>query len=115
MATVTSAIRHADELRPNVISDEHKAAWLHRLDMVVAEHMQEEAPKDTWPVDRELLMPAPHDNIYELYLALMIDFAQQDFKLYSVDQTVYDAALSDAFAWWRRNNTPKVNAGGAKL
>lgn len=115
MATVTSAIRQADELRPNVLSDEHKAVWLHQLDSTLSEYMQAEAPENTWPADRELLMPAPYDNIYELYLAVMIDFAQQDFKLYSVDQTVYEAALAEARAWWRRGHIPKVNTGGAML
>ena len=30
--TVRQAILQADELRPNAISEEHKARWLHQLD-----------------------------------------------------------------------------------
>ena len=112
---VLQAIKRADELRPNGLSDELKAGWLHQLDGRVAEIMQADVPLDTWPNDRELLMPYPYDNIYELWLACMIDHAQQDMQLYNIDQIMFNSAMDDARAWWRRNNRPKTRWGGVMI
>lgn len=112
---VKKAILQADELRPNAISEEHKTLWLHQLDGRLAEAMDREAPENLWPEDWELLMPHPYDNLYELYLCSMIDFANLDLDQYATDQAMYDTAYSQALAWWRRHHLPKTTEGGARV
>lgn len=107
---IKKCIAMADELRPNTIPDETKAGYLYKLEAEIAEMMGEEVPENTWPEDREMLMPAPHDDIYHLYLCAMIDSANQETNLYANDMQMANAAIKDAKAWWRRRNDPKSRA-----
>ena len=102
--TVKEAMKRADALRMNTVSDEQKAAWVSDLDGQLAEMFGIEPPVNNWPEeDRVLLMPSPHEEIYQLYLICKIDYYNQEMKLY-VDQ--YNAALAEAQAWYRRHHRP---------
>lgn len=105
---IKDAISAADEMRPNAISEKIKAKWVQDLNAQLAETMGIEPPIPVeWPEDGpELLMPAPHDEIYQLYLMARIDYSQEDMELYQMDSAMSDKAISDARAWWRRNNRP---------
>jgi len=103
------AITRADGLRMNAIGDEQKYAWLYELDGKLAETIGAELPVNPFPNDGELLMPEPCDNIYELYLVAMIDYYNQETTLYANDMIVFNNALDEAKAWWRRNNRPAKN------
>lgn len=105
--TLKNAIRKADEIRPNAISDELKAGWIFEVEGQIAEMMGKTCPANTFPRETELLMPAPYDNIYYLYAAAMIDHAQQDSEMYYNDMTMFNAALTSAKSWYIRHNTPK--------
>ena len=112
----SDAIRSADKLRPNTLDDTDKARFIEGLDMLVADMMANskssgvqpsEIASRTWPeTDRDLLLPAPHDETYVLYLVAKIDFYNQDSDLYANDMQMYESAWRDAQAWWRRNNAP---------
>jgi hypothetical protein len=107
---VRAAITRANALRPNTLSEEQKYAWLYELDGKLSEDMElEEVPENPFPADAELLMPYPCDNIYELYLVAMIDFYNQESALYQNDMGMFNAALSEAKAWWIRHNRPTLN------
>ena len=113
--TINEAIANADALRPNTISNEQKAAWVMDLDGQLAEMMAVPAPERNWPEeDAELLIPAPYEEIYQLYLIGKIDFYNQDMNLYANDTEAYEAALREARAWWRRNHRP-VSYGGWRV
>lgn len=105
------AISRADALRMNTISEEQKAAWLSDLDGQLAEMFGIEAPKNRFPEDFPLLMPAPHEEIYQLYLICKIDYYNQEMALYANDLAVYTQALSEARAWYRRNHKPNESTG----
>ena len=101
------AIKRADALRMNTVSDEQKAAWASDLDGQLAEMFGIEPPVNNWPDDRELLMPSPHEEIYQLYLICKIDYYNQEMNLYANDLAVYNAALAEAQAWYRRKHRPR--------
>lgn len=103
---LNKAISIANMLRPNDIADEKKAEWVMEVERGIAEMMCVEAPVNLYPEDMELLMPTPYDNIYELYLCAMIDFANQEGTLYQNDFMMYNSALAEAKAWYRRHNVP---------
>lgn len=105
------AIIEADGLRPNDIPDSVKAGWLTSLEGEFAEMMEVEIPKNTFPEDRELLMPPPHDGLYPLYLAAMIDSANEETSLYANDMELANEAIGRAKACFRRHNRPKPAAG----
>lgn len=103
---INEAIRRANLLRGNTISDEQKYAWVNDLDGQIAEMMGKDAPASVFPEDRELLMPAPYEEVYQLYLVSKIDFYNNEIEMYANELTVYEAAINEAKAWWRRNNRP---------
>jgi hypothetical protein len=105
---VSEAIAQANDLRDNTLTDAQKAAWLYNLDGEVSEIVGQDAPVNSWPeTDAELLMPAPHDDIYPLYLVAMIDYYNQESTLYLNDMQVFNTAMNTARAWWRRTHKPE--------
>lgn len=105
----SEAIDRANELRPNAILDARKAEWLYFYDAENAEIMGQTQERLNWPdTDPDLMMPAPYDYIYPLYLMAMIDNAQEESDLYMNDMTIANQALMEARAAWRRNHrTPR--------
>ncbi len=103
---IKEAIRRANNLRANTIEDEQKYAWASDLDGQIAEMMGRDAPVSDFPDDRELLMPPPYEEIYQLYLVAKIDYYNNEIDLYTNDLMVYEEALAEAKAWWRRSNKP---------
>lgn len=63
---------------------------------------------------RELLLPAPYDRVYVLYLCSQIDYYNNETALYGNDKAVYDEAMSEAMAWWRRQHCPD-NTGNVQV
>lgn len=113
--TVTDTISQADELRLNTISDEQKAAWVMGLDQQIGERIDMDAYVHSWPAgDGELLLPAPYDRVYVLYLCSQIDYYNNETALYGNDKAVYDEAMSEAMAWWRRQHCPD-NTGNVQV
>ena len=104
--TIFEAITRANTLRANTLGDAQKYAWLNDLDGQIAEMMGLDAPASTFPDDRELLMPPPHEEIYQLYLVAKIDYYNNEIDMYTNDLMVYGEMLAEAKAWWRRNNKP---------
>lgn len=103
---VSDAIKRADALRMNTITEEQKAAWVCELDGQLAELMDVPPQENIWPKEQTLLMPAPYEDIYVLYLIGKIDLYNQEGVLYANDMTLYNAALAEAMAWWRRKHRP---------
>lgn len=64
--------------------------------------------------DGELLLPAPYDRVYVLYLCSQIDYYNNETALYGNDKAVYDEAMSEAMAWWRRQHCPD-NTGNVQV
>lgn len=105
---VSEAMARADGLRLNAVPEAQKAAWVYELDGQLAEMMGERPGENRWPeVDAELRMPRPHEEIYPLYLICKIDYYNQEMGLYANDMAVYNAAMAEAQAWWRRNHRPE--------
>lgn len=103
----SEAIANANKLRLNTLDDEQKAHWLHELDCDIAKMQGVPMPAFVWPTENaELLMPAPHEDIYVLYLVAKIDFYDQESGLYANDMAIFNAAYDDARAFWRRNHAP---------
>lgn len=157
----TDAIKQADELRPNTLSDERKAAWVEGLELDVeammldvrglAEAVRNYArgiydkrmlaclvergtitpadyrgitgipdTEDIMPTERggtypaedwQLLLPAPHDEAYVLYLVSKIDYYAQEPDNYANDKAMFSSKWSEAQAWWRRENRPRSTCG----
>ena len=105
--TIAQAIERADVIRPNAVPIDIKTGWVASLDGEFAEMMKvEDYTEPDYSTD-ELLMDYPRKDVYVFYLCAMIDFAQEEFDLYQDDMAMAIQAISEAKAWWRRNNCPE--------
>ena len=93
--TANKAIEIVDSLRPNAYSEEQKFKWINKIEGMVqhlviqADHIEEYSyPED---MDRELLVPAPYDDVYELYLGAMIDYYNREYGNYNNSVMMFES------------------------
>lgn len=110
MATINKVIQSAMKLHPDSFPDSVKSRWISELDgKIMAETMYREDfkgyryPEDA---DKELVVKAPYDNIYELYIIAMSDFYSGEFESYSASAIMFEQAYSEFRKNYLRNNMP---------
>ena len=114
---IVDAINRTDSLKHNTYSQNDKVAWLSELDWDVKRNIidghegDEEVTftgyNDLTDLQTELLMPAPYDKAYLLYLEAQIDYYNGEYDKYNnaLDQfhAVCDAFRND----YNRTHMPK--------
>ena len=112
MATMNKVIEKMDRLKPNVFTDMDKCGWINTLEGLVArEVLDEDIPAYELPRDgdRELLIPHPFEDIYELWVGSMIDFYNREYDGYNNLALVFRDRYEQYKAWYiRRNQTGKA-------
>ena len=108
--TVNMAIANAQELYPDTFSDSLKARWISELDGKISretlhknDFMPYDFPKDG---DRELLVKAPYDNIYELYIIAMSQFHSGEIGSYGTTAAIFGRSYEEFRKDYIRNNIP---------
>lgn len=106
--TPNKAIEIIDRLKPNIYTDEDKLRWINELDgMVQRLVMQKDKitqysyPED---MDRELLIPAPYDDSYTLFLEAKIDYYNREYGNYNNSATMFEAQFSEYKKDYIRHN-----------
>ena len=123
--TPNKAIEVTDRLKPNSYSDEDKLRWINELDGMVKnlvfqwdgkyiaeletqrrsgeitkkkynelidKTMPYDYPED---LDKELLIPAPFENLYSLYLEAKIDYHNREYANYNNSAMVFESQFSE--------------------
>ena len=110
---IKDALRAADDIRPNPYLPATKLAWLAELDGKVALDVMltdiSEAQHFNYTerdMDTELLVQFPHDRMYVLYLAAMMDYAADEMKKYENDMKLFNAAWGEFVRWFARTYEP---------
>lgn len=96
----------------------HHEPWLiHPLlheDVHVHDHERPEPPEEFQPYDphgdlteQTLLVQFPYDKVYQHYLAMQIDVANQEIDKYNNDSQLYQLALQEWSDWYTRTHFPK--------
>ena len=106
--TVLQAITRADLDRPNEVPAERKLQWLSTLDGRIDRELFQRfdgAPPafsgygpDTDINHTELLVQAPYDEIYPLFLIMRIDLENNEIDRFNNDAKLFDEAFK-RFAW----------------
>ena len=113
---VIEAIQKVDALKPNNYSPEDKIKWLSTLDGIIKNEIidtHEGANNvvfngyDTSSVEKELIVPAPYDDIYIKWLEAQIDYNNGEIGKYSNSMTMYNSAYSAFERHYNRRNMPK--------
>jgi hypothetical protein len=101
---MNSVIEHIDSIKPNVYSEDDKYRWIARVDgMISAEVHQDEKPityNIPGDADKELLVPAPYDDIYELFVSAQIDFFNREYDNYNNCVIAFSERLSQYKNWY---------------
>lgn len=110
MATMNEVIERVDAVKPNVYPEESKWQWMATLDGVVSLEVLEQEDPVVYDLpadgDKELLIPAPFDDVYDLYVASMIDFYNKEYNHYNNTVLMFKERLDQYKAWYIRNNNP---------
>lgn len=108
--TINTVIEQTLKLHPDSISDSIKCRWLSELDgKIIRETMHKndftpyKFPEDG---ERELVVKAPYDNLYELYLIAMSDFFSGEMANYSASAVLFEQAYQEFRKNYIRNNMP---------
>ena len=110
MSSVNSVIEKAAMLHPDTFPDSIKCRWLSELDgKIMRETMlRNDFKAYSYPEDGEttLLVKAPYDNIYELYLVAMSSFFSGEMATYSSAAILFEQAYGEFRRNFLRNNLP---------
>ena len=108
--TINSVIEQAQRLHPDTFPDSIKCRWLSELDgKIMRETMHRgdflpySFPDDG---DKDLVVKAPYDNLYELYIIAMSDFFSGEMANYSQSAVLFEQAYSEFRKNYIRNNMP---------
>lgn len=116
--TPNKAIERVNSVSPDAYSDENKLQWISELDGMVRRlvYQTQEAAPYRYPedMDTELLVPAPFDGVYELYIMSKVDFHNQEWGKYNNSATVFHSLFDDFKKAYIRENMPKA-VGHIKL
>ena len=98
--TPNKAIEKVDRLKPNSYSDEDKLGWINELDGMVQRlvfQQEEDVTQYVYPddLDKELLIPAPYDDAYALFLEAKIDYYNREYGNYNNSAMMFEAQFSE--------------------
>ena len=115
--TIIEAINQIDSLKPNTYSQTDKVRWLSALDGKVKTQIIDthEGAVDTafngyneeTPLDTELLIPYPYDEVYTLWLEAQIDYADNEYRRYNNSMAMFNTTYSAYARYYNRNYMPK--------
>lgn len=114
--TIIEAINKIDALKPNNYTQNDKIVWLSLLDGVIAKEIIDAHEKDdssgfngydnTTPLDTELIVCAPYDDLYIKWLEAQIDYCNGEYGKYANSSLMYNAAYTSFERYYNRNNMP---------
>jgi hypothetical protein len=109
--TPNKAIEQVDAKRPNVYSEEDKFTWISEVDGMVRRLVFQEVAAEPYKYpedgDRELLIPAPFDNVYALYVEAMMDYYNREFQNYNNSAQMFSIRFEEYKKAYIRENMPK--------
>lgn len=114
--TIIEAINRIDAVNPNNYTQPEKVAWLSTLDGVIKKeivdtHEGSEAVtfsgyNDETPLDTELIVPAPYDEVYLFWLQSKIDYWNGDMGKYNNSIMMYNQAYENFEKAYNREHKP---------
>ena len=117
--TLFEAISQVNNLKPNTYSHTDKVLWLSTLDGIIktqiidthegAEQVEFNGYDEDTDLSTELLVPAPYDSVYVLWLSAQIDFANGEYDRYNNGVLAYNDAYTAYANHYNRTHMPKGN------
>ena len=115
---IIEAINRIDALKHNTYTQADKVRWLSTLDSMVKDHVidtHEGAEDviftgydDSTDLQTELLMPAPYDEAYLLWMESKIDYHNGEYGKYNNAVEAFTTFYDGYKAYYNRNHMPKA-------
>lgn len=97
--TPNKVIETVDRLKPNSYSEEDKLGWINELDGMVQRLViqSDNVTEYSYPedMDKELLIPAPFDGVYALFLEAKIDYYNREYANYNNSAMMFETQYSE--------------------
>lgn len=114
--TILEAINRIDAIKPNGYGQPDKIRWLSTLDGIIkreiidthegADGVSFEGYTENTILTKELLVPAPYDEIYLRYLETQIDYANGEYGKYNNSMSMYNTAYTAYANYYNRTHMP---------
>lgn len=114
--TIIEAINQIDAIKPNTFEQLEKVKWLSVLDGMVkreiidthegADSVVFEGYSEETPLETELLIPAPYDEVYLRWLEARIDHANNEYGKYNNSSVMFNNAYMEYWRYYNRNHLP---------
>lgn len=114
--TIGEALQKIDTLKQNTYTPTEKISWLSNLDHIVKleifdlyeGHSEEpfEPYDENTPLTKELMIPAPYDDVYLYWLESRIDYYNAEYAKYNNSITSFNNAYATFSRYYNRNYMP---------
>lgn len=115
--TIIEAINRLDAAKPNAYTQSEKIAWLSELDGLIKNNIIDthegdeevvfEGYTDDTPLDVELLVGSPYENIYVHWLESKIDYTNGEYVKYNNSITRYNDMYQAFSNHYNKTHMPK--------
>lgn len=114
--TANKVIERVDALRPNPYSEEQKLGWINNLEEMVQRLVvqSDEISTLSYPedMDKELIISAPFDNLYQMYLESMIDYYNREYGNYNNSVVMFETRFAEYKKAYIRGNSVTASGHG---
>ena len=112
---IIEAINRIDSLKHNTYSQNDKVAWLSELDSMVKVEIIDTHDgdvtftgyDDSTDTQTELLIPAPYDKAYLLWMEAQIDYHNGEYDKYNNAMDMFHTAYEGFKNYYNRTHMPK--------
>lgn len=115
--TINEAITRLDSLKPNGYSIPEKIGWLSIVDGMIKNNIIDTHEggegvtfseyNDETPLDTELLVKAPYDELYISFLSSKVDYYNGEYAKYNNNIVRYNDTLVAYSNFYTRTHMPK--------
>jgi hypothetical protein len=117
--TIIEAINRIDVLKPNTYTQVEKVLWLSNLDGIIKTNIIDtheggegvvfDGYNENTSLATEMLVKAPHDNIYLKWLETWIDYTNGEYAKYNNSAQAYNDSYTAFERYYNRTHIPKGN------
>ena len=115
--TIMEALHRADALKPSTYTNAERIKWLSILDGIIkteiidthegGEDVVFEGYEEDVELTKELLVPAPYDDIYIHWLEAQVDYTNGEYGKYQNSKAMYNTSYDAYKNYYNRTHMPK--------
>lgn len=102
--TIKGLIDKVKEEKPNTFTDAKLLSFINEIEMDVAEQLGEDFEPYENADNTTLMCPAPYDRLYVSYVKAMVDYSNEEYASYQMNQMQHVQDFTDFINWTVREN-----------